>query len=187
MAGAAVLPRPAISPYPLASEPEGLSCRITESGSDNQEFPALSGTGIRRFHAENRGERSGIGPASLKTPRLLLPEPIEAWIGVFSMGNLGQFSVSSLGSDPVPAFSSLFQHAGALPEPEGLTRRMAAVGVPEPVSGPTNGNDDCGTGFGTGDCAQASQGRSGQLGIRNTIVFGTKVVLSILPFRSTIE
>jgi hypothetical protein len=31
-----------------------------------------------------------------------------------------------------------------------------------------------------GDCAQASQGRSGQLGIRNTIAFGTKAALSIL-------
>ena len=66
MAGAAVLPRPAISPYPLASEPEGLSCRITESGSDNQEFPALSGTGIRRFHAENRGERFRYWASLLK-------------------------------------------------------------------------------------------------------------------------
>ena len=48
-----------------------------------------------------------------------------------------------------------------------------AVSVSEPVSGPSNGNDDFGTGFGTGGHAQASQCRRGHLGIRNTIVFGT--------------
>ena len=67
-----------------------------------------------------------------------------------------------------------FQHAGALQEPEGLTGGMAtAVGVSKPVNGPSNGNDDCGTGFGTGGRAQASQCRRGQLGVRNTNVFGT--------------
>ena len=76
-----------------------------------------------------------------------------------------------------PAFSTRWGVTGTKRPDRG---RAAAVGVSEPVSGPTNGNDVCGTGFGIGDCAQASQGRNGQLGIRNTIVFGTEVVLSIL-------
>src|SRR5215210_9336408 len=49
----------------------------------------------------------------------------------------------------------------------------AAVGVSEPVSGPNKGNDDFGTGFGTGDRGQGSQCRRGHLGIRNTTVFET--------------
>src|SRR5215210_6786970 len=51
--------------------------------------------------------------------------------------------------------------------------RAAVVGVSELVSEPKNGNDDFETGFGIADRGQASQGRSRQLGIRNTIVFET--------------
>jgi hypothetical protein len=49
----------------------------------------------------------------------------------------------------------------------------AAAGVPEPISGPNIGNDDFGTGFGTGGRGQGGQCRSVHLGIRNTNVFET--------------
>ena len=49
----------------------------------------------------------------------------------------------------------------------------AAVRVSEPVSGSSNGNDDCGTGFGTEDRGQRGPCRREHAGIRNTNVFET--------------
>jgi hypothetical protein len=46
---------------------------------------------------------------------------------------------------------------------------MAAVGVSKPVSGPNKGNDDCGTGFGTGAVAREARVVAGcwESGIRS--------------------
>jgi hypothetical protein len=80
----------------------------------------------------------------------------------------------------------VFQQAGALPEPEGLTGGMAAVvAVSKPVRGPANGNDDCGTGCGTGGRGQARQCRRGRLVIRNTIVFETRHAAAQREARAT--
>jgi hypothetical protein len=62
----------------------------------------------------------------------------------------------------------------------------AAVGVSEPISGPNNGNDDLGTGFGTGDRGQGGQCRRGYLGIRNTNVFETGVA-EVFPLVESFE
>ena len=130
MAGAAVLPRPAISPYPLASEPEGLSCRITESGSDNQEFPALSGTGIRRFPAENRGERFRYWASLLKNSSVA---PSGAYRGMDrSVFDGKSWSILCIESGIGPCtglqlafFNTLGRYRNQRPDPAGWRRSVS--------------------------------------------------------------